>query len=185
LQQKRQLTPEETLKNPNLLWWKLIAVWIGFLLLHFSYDTFPGSFFRLFGEANETTFFHMKMLFVSYVIVTLIELIIRRSRIGSVDTFLYSRALIAVAYPWLTITMWFSAEAIGIKLPVIPWELIYANIFTLLGIYLALRMEELINGVKFRPAMKAMVILVFLTAILSYASFSFTPPVHFFTSPPF
>jgi len=176
---------EESLKNPKLLWWKLISVWIGFLLLHFSYKTFPGPFFRLFGEANETTFLHMKMLFVSYVIVTLIELIVRRSRIGSVDTFLYSRALIAIAYPWLTITMWFSAEAIGIRLPVIPWELIYANIFTLLGIYLALRMEELFEGVKIRPAMKAMVILVFLTAILSYAAFSFTPPVHFFTTPPY
>jgi hypothetical protein len=185
LQKMTLYSPEVSLKNPKLLWWKLIAVWIGFLLLHFSYDTFPGPFFKLIGEENETTFFHMKMLFASYVIVSLIELIVRRSRIGSVDTFLYSRALIAVAFPWLTITMWFSAEAIGLKLPVIPWELIYANIFTLLGIYLALRMEELFEGVKFRPALKAMVILVFLTAILSYAAFSFTPPVHFFTTPPY
>jgi hypothetical protein len=173
------------MRGPKFLWWKLIAVWVGFLLLHFSYDTFPGPFFRLFGEANETTFFHMKMLMVSYVVVSLIELAFSYKKIDSVSTFIYSRAFIAVAYPWLTITMWFTLEAISIRLPVIPWELIYANILTLLGIYLALRLEEVFEGVTSRPALKGMIILLFLTALLSYAMFSFNPPAHFFTTPPY
>jgi hypothetical protein len=173
------------MSRPKFLWWKLIAVWIGFLLLHFSYETFPTPFFRLFGEANETTFFHMKMLFVAYVVISLVELVFRYKKLASISTFIYSRALIAVAYPWLTITMWFSFEAIGIRLPIIPWELIYANIWTLLGIYLALRMEEVFEGITLRPAMKAMIILLFLTALLSYAAFTFNTPVHFFTTPPY
>jgi hypothetical protein len=181
----KQIPPEESLKNPKLLWWKLSAVWIGFLLLHFSYKTFPGPFFRLFGEANETTFFHMKMLFFAYLIISLVELAVRWKKLASPQTFFYSRSLIAVAYPWLTITIWFTAEAVGLKLPVIPWELIYANIFTLLGIYLALRMEEVFEGVTFRPALKGMIILVLVTALLSYSVFSFLTPEHFFTTPPF
>ena len=171
--------------KPKFLWWKLFAVWIGFLLLHFSYETFPGSIFRLFGEANETTFFHMKMLFFSYLIVSLVELAVRWKNLASRQTFFYSRSLIGVAYPWLTITMWFTAEAMGLKLPVIPWELIYANIFTLLGIYIALRMEEVFEGVTFRPALKGMILLVLITALISYAAFSINPPVHFFTTPPY
>jgi hypothetical protein len=171
--------------KPKFLWWKFIAVWIGFLLLHFSHETFPGPFFRLFGEANETTFFHMKMLFFSYLIISLVELAVRWKKLESRQTFFYSRSLIAVAYPWLTITMWFTAEAVGSKLPIIPWELIYANILTLLGIYLALRMEEVFEGVTLRPAFKGMILLVLITALLSYAAFSFNPPVHFFTTPPF
>jgi hypothetical protein len=171
--------------KPKFLWWKFIAVWIGFLLLHFSHETFPGPFFRLFGEANETTFFHMKMLFFSYLIISLVELAVRWKKLESRQTFFYSRSLIAVAYPWLTITMWFTAEAVGLKLPIIPWELIYANILTLLGIYLALRMEEVFEGVTLRPAFKGMILLVLITALLSYAAFSFNPPVHFFTTPPF
>ena len=123
------------------------------------------------------------MLMVSYVVVSLIELAFRYKKLGSASTFVYSRMLIAVAYPWLTITMWFSAEALGIKVPVVPWEIIYANLFTLLGIYLALRMEEVFNGVQFRPALKGMIILLFLTALLSYAAFSFNTPMPFFTTP--
>lgn len=173
------------MSRPKFLWWKLIAVWIGFLLLHFSYETFPTPLFRLFGEANETTFFHMKMLFVAYVVISLVELVFRYKKLASISTFIYSRALIAVAYPWLTITMWFTFEAIGIRPPIIPWELIYANIWTLLGIYLALRMEEVFEGITLRPALKAMIILLFLTALLSYAAFTFNTPVHFFTTPPY
>jgi hypothetical protein len=171
--------------KPKFLWWKLFAVWIGFLLLHFSHETFPGPFFRLFGESNETTFFHMKMLFFAYLIISLIELAIRRKKLTSPQTFFYSRSLIAVAFPWLTITMWFTAEAVGLKVPVIPWEIIYANIFTLLGIYLALRMEEVFEGVTLRPALKGMILLVLITALISYAAFSFNPPLHFFTTPPY
>jgi hypothetical protein len=171
--------------KPKFLWWKLFAVWIGFLLLHFSHETFPGPFFRLFGEANETTFSHMKMLFFAYLIISLIELAIRRKKLALPQTFFYSRSLIAVAFPWLTITMWFTAEAVGLKLPIIPWELIYANIFTVLGIYLALRMEEVFEGVTLRPALKGMILLVLITALISYAAFSFSPPVHFFTTPPY
>ena len=170
--------------RPRLSWWKLIAVWGTFLLLHFSYDTFPSLLFRLLGEDHEATFFHMKMLFVAYVAVSAVELVIRRKSLRSIDTFIYSRALIAVAYPWLTITMWFTAEALGFKIPLIPWEIIYANVLTVLGIYLALRMEELFVDTEFRPALKAMILLLFAAAVLSYAAFSLETPVHFFTTPP-
>jgi predicted MPP superfamily phosphohydrolase len=90
------------MQKSRLLWWKLVAVWVGFLLLHFSYGAFPGIVFRVLAEDHEATFFHMKMLFVSYAMVSLVELLVRRAAIKSRANFLYSRALIAVAYPWLT-----------------------------------------------------------------------------------
>lgn len=120
-------------------WWKLAAVWAGFLLLHLSYVTFPGPVFRILAEDHEATYFHMKMLFLAYVVVSPVELLVRRRRLRSVATFLYSRGLIAVLYPWAAITMWFTAEALGLRIPVIPWEIIYSNVFTAAGIYLALR----------------------------------------------
>jgi hypothetical protein len=163
--------------------WKLFAVWGVFLLLHFSYETFPNVAFRVIGEKGETTFFHMKMLFFAYLFVTLGEFVVRRTRLTSTQTFLYSRALIAVAYPWLTITLWFAAEALGFRLPAMPWELIYANIVTLIGIYLALRMEELFSEVEFRPSMKVLIVAVFVAALLSYVAFSFTTPMPFFVTP--
>jgi hypothetical protein len=168
----------------RLEWSKLAAIWVVFLLLHFSYETFPNVLFRLIGEEGETTFFHMKMLFVAYVLVSLVELVLRRSKLASLGGFVYSRAFVAVAYPWLTITMWFTAEALRFSMPNLAVELVYANVATVLGIYLALRIEEALDGVEFRSSLKAMTVLLFACAVLSYAAFSFKTPMPFFTTPP-
>lgn len=172
------------MRRSGLAWWKLAAVWALFLALHFSYETFPNLLFKLIGEEGETTFFHMKMLFFAYIAVSLVDLVVRRGSIGRIGDFLASRALIAVAYPWLTITMWFSAEALGLSMPNLAVELVYANVATVLGIYVALRLEEMLDGVAVRPAAKAMIGVVFACALLSYTAFSFKVPMPFFTTPP-
>lgn len=61
-------------------WWKFIAIWACFLLLHFSCGWLPNLFSLIIAEANETVFFHMKMLFVACVLVSLVELFILCSR---------------------------------------------------------------------------------------------------------
>jgi hypothetical protein len=171
------------MNKAKLSWIRMVATWIVFLLLHFSYETFPNTLFKIIGEEGETTFFHMKMLFFAYVIVAVVDFLIRRKSIPSNSNFFFSRMLIAVAYPWLTITLWFTALALGFHLPEIPWEIIYANITTLLGIYLAVRLEEVLEPVEFRPALKGLVILLFIAAVLSYVAFSLNTPIDFFTTP--
>jgi len=166
-----------------LRWWKLVSVWALFLALHFSYETFPNVVFKIIGEEGETTFFHMKMLFFAYVFISLGELVVQRGRLAAPGTFVYSRALIAVAYPWLTITFWFAAEALGLSMTNLAAELIYANIATGLGIYFALRLEELLDAVEFRASAKALIALAFACALLAYISFSFTVPMPFFVTP--
>jgi hypothetical protein len=168
----------------KIAWSKLVAVWVLFLALHFSYGTFPNTLFKLIGEEGETTFSHMKMLFVAYVVASLVEFAVRRATLASRSGFIYSRALVAVAYPWLTITMWFAAEAIGLSMANLAMEIAYANVMTILGIYLALRIEELLDGVEFRPSLKAMTVFLFACAVLSYAAFAFKTPMPFFTPPP-
>lgn len=163
---------------------KLLAVWGVFLLLHFSYETFPNVLFRVIGEDGETTFFHMKMLFFAYVFVTLAELALRRSKVGPVLDFLASRALVAVAFPWLTITLWFGAEALGFKMPSLTAELVYANVVTAIGIYVGLRLEEAFDAASLRPSLRSLALLLFVAAALSYVAFSFKEPMPFFTTPP-
>jgi hypothetical protein len=85
-------------------WWKLVAIWASFLLLHFSYGWFASTLFRIVAEPNETVFFHMKMLFVAYVLVSMAEFFVYRRLIRSSSSLFAARALVAVAYPWLTIT---------------------------------------------------------------------------------
>ena len=126
----------------------------------------------------------MKMLLFAYAVVSLVELAARGRRLRSVASFLASRAQIAVLYPWAAIMMWFTGEAVGLKIPLIPWEIIYANVFTAEGIYLALRLEEALDGVDFRPAVQWTIALPFTTAAVSNVAFSLNVPVHFFTTPP-
>ncbi len=169
--------------QPKFRWWKFIAIWACFLLLHFSYDWFPNPFFRVIAEANETVFLHMKMLFVAYVLVSLVEYFIRRGTTNTASSFFAGRALVAVAYPWLSITFWFLAWAVGITFGR-AGELLYANVTTLLGLYLALRMDEIFDTLELRPSVKWTVLLLFLAAVTCYISFSLHPPLHFFTTPP-
>lgn len=171
------------MQRPHLRKWKLFAVWGLFLALHFSYETFPNTVFKIIGEEGETTFFHMKMLFFAYIFVSLVEFAFRRGSKGSTPDFLASRALIAVAYPWLTITLWFTAEALGFRIPIAA-EIVYANIATVIGIYVALRLEEVFDCLVLRPSLRALSGLLFATALLSYVSFSFSDPLPFFTTPP-
>lgn len=91
------------MKKTALAWWKLVATWVLFLAHHSSYETFPNPLFRIIGEEGETTFFHMQMLFFSYVFVTLVEIFLRRTVIGPLSDFIFSRALLSyVAFTFKT-----------------------------------------------------------------------------------
>lgn len=162
---------------------KFLAVWILFLLLHFSYETFPGLFFQIFGEIHETIFSHMKMMFFAYVAVTLVEFLLRRREIAAPGDFLASRALIAVAYPWFGATFWFWEWVLHLHVPLF-WELVYDNVMIALGIYLGIRLEEPFDQARLRPALRWMIALAFVTALVVYVAFSLDTPVHFFTMPP-
>lgn len=164
-------------------YWKLIFVWIVFLGLHFSYETFPNLIFQIIGEEGETNYFHMKMLFFAYLFGCIVEFFINRKKIGSLQQFSTSRALVSITYPWLTITFFFLAQAFTGGMLEMPWEIIWANIATVIGIYFALRLEQAFDEVEFRPALRWMIWLIFLSALFTYIVFTFDTPEHFFETP--
>jgi len=171
------------IKNRKFPWWKLIATWALFLLLHFSYETFPNTLFKIIGEEGETIYFHMKMLFFAYFFTTLVESILRRRQLSALQNFFTSRMMIATIYPWMTITLFFLAQAItGSMLPM-PWEIIWANLVTTVGIYTALHLEQAFDAIEYQPALRWLIWLIFAIALLTYIVFSFVPPDHFFVSP--
>ena len=167
----------------KLQWWKLIATWILFLGLHFSYETFPNTLFKIIGEEGETNYYHMKMLFFAYSFSSILEYIIKRKKLISPQNFAYTRMFIAVVFPWMTITVFFLAEAVTGEMLALPWEIIYANIVTVIGIYVALRLEDALEAIEYRPAVKGSILMIFLMALFTYLVFSFKPPEHFFETP--
>jgi hypothetical protein len=172
------------MRHNKLIWWKLILTWLFFLGLHFSYETFPNLLFQIIGEVGETTYFHMKMLFFAYIFSSLIELAVSREKGWPTSQKVYARMFVAVAYPWLTITLFFLSEAITGSMLEMPWEIVYANIVTVIGIYVGLRLEEVFEVVEVRLALKALIGALFLVALFTYVAFSLNTPEHFFHTPP-
>ena len=60
---------------------KIIPAWLLYVLLHFMNKIFSGFIITLIGCPEESIFQHMKMAFVSYLIVSIVEyFIIRKSQ---------------------------------------------------------------------------------------------------------
>jgi len=163
----------------KFVWWKLVVGFILYLFFHQVYKIFPGAFVAvLLGESISAVYPHMKMLFYSYLFVSLIDFSLNRKTI-KLTPFLYARMLILSTAPWMMIAMYFSLEAIGIPLPG-RTELVWGIIMTLVGIYLCIRLEEPFQAMPLRKAVKAMIILAFVGNVVTYLGFSFHVPTNFF-----
>ena len=120
----------------------------------------------------------MRMYFYAYLLVSAIDYFLRRQRIASTGSFWYARMLIASAFPWMSIAIWFIPVALGFGLG--NYELTYSLLLTIVGLYFAFRMDEALESVEFRPALQAMIWVAFIAAWITYIGFSFHVPNDFF-----
>jgi hypothetical protein len=163
----------------KFLWWKLVAGFLFFILFHQIYSILGGNILgKILGEGFESIYTHMKMYFYSYLCVSAIEYFLRRKQIESAATFWTTRMLIASAFPWMSIAIWFIPNALGFDLG--KYELAYSLILTILGFYFSIRLDEGFENVKFRPALNTMIWLAFAATLITYTGFSFHVPNNFF-----
>ena len=163
----------------KFLWWKLVVGFLFFLFFHQIYAILGGNLLgKILGEGFESIYTHMKMYFYSYLCMSAIEYFMRRRQIISAGTFWTTRMLIASAFPWMSIAIWFIPIALGFDLG--DYELAYSLILTVLGFYFAIRLDEGLEGVTFRPALNALIWLAFAAALITYTGFSFDVPDNFF-----
>lgn len=164
-------------------WAKFIIGYVLYIFFHQIYDILGGSTLgALLGEGIESVYAHMKMLFYAYLLLSAFDYF-RFRRAGNVPvSFIFSRMLILSAVPWMMIIMYYALEAIGIVLPR-TMDLTWALIATALGLYFSIRLEELLDGMEARPALKAMITIAFVSALITYVGFSFQVPDNFFIAP--
>ena len=160
-------------------WWKLIIGFLFYLFFHQVHEIFPGSLPGvLLGEGIPAIYPHMKMLFYSYLTVSLIDYALNRKRI-KLEPFLYARMLILSAVPWMMIAIYFSFEAVGIVLPFIA-ELAWGIFMTAVGVYLCILFEKPFEGMPLNAAARRVIVLVFAATLITYVGFSFQVPDNFF-----
>jgi hypothetical protein len=159
-------------------WWKLIVGYLFFLFFHEVYGMLGGgTLASILGEGIESIYSHMKMYFYAYLLVALIEYFLRRKSIPSAESFWYSRMLIAAAFPWMSIAIWFVPEALGLDIS--SFELPYSLAMTVIGLYFAFLLDDGL-GLQLRPALKAFIWIAFAAAVITYVGFSFHVPDNFF-----
>lgn len=157
--------------------WKKYLVGIAlFALWHQLHDFFPTTWAAVLAEGEqESIFAHMKMLFYPYLLLSIVDYILlhRKGKVSA--SFVYARLLILVTAPWLTMSIWYVPEALGIFMEG-PVELIYSILISFVGVYLAIRMEEPLEATHYRLALKVLLWLAFLAALITYTGFTFHLP---------
>ncbi len=163
----------------KFLWWKLIVGYLFFIFFHQVYDILGGNTLgAILGERFESVYTHMKMYFYAYLCLAIVEYFVRRKLIPSAATFWTSRMLIASSFPWMAIAIWFIPVALGFELG--NYELGYSLIMTPIGLYFAIRLDEGLENVQFRPALNALIWFTFAATLITYTGFSFHVPNNFF-----
>lgn len=163
-------------------WAKFLLGFGLYLFFHEIDRLLPGSIIStIFGEGIESVYAHMKMLFYAYFILSMIDFFRLRKR-GLPVSFFYARMLILAAVPWMMIIVYYAVEAVGITLPHAV-DLTWGILMTLFGLYFSIRLEEPLEGMELRPALKSTIVIAFLAALITYVGFSFHVPDNFFIAP--
>ena len=160
-------------------WWKLLVGFLLFIFFHQIYGILGGgTLAAILGEGIESIYAHMKMYFYAYLVLSLVDYWRRRDQISSPGTFWTTRMLVAASFPWMSIAIWFIPIALGVELG--TYELAYSLTLTVFGLYFAIRLDEGLEGVEFRPALRWLIWLAFAAALITYVGFSFQTPENFF-----
>ncbi len=163
-------------------WVKFLLGFGLYLFFHQINSILPGTLIGIvLGENISSVYAHMKMLFYAYLVLSLIDFC-RFRKNGLPSSFFYARMLILAAVPWMMIAIYYAVEAVGIILPHTV-DLIWAILMTLFGLYLSIRLEEPLDRMELRPALKGLIAIAFLGALLTYVGFSFHVPDNFFIAP--
>lgn len=161
-------------------WIKFVVGIVLFAFFHQLYDIFPNTITAILAEGEEEAILaHMKMLFYPYLLISIVDYFLYRRKGILNDAFIYARMLILVAVPWMMISIFYVPESLGINLGE-PGILIFSILASWFGVYTAIRLEEPLEATQYRPAIKVLLWVFFLAAIIIFTGFSFNPPIHDF-----
>jgi hypothetical protein len=163
-------------------WFKFVIGIILFAFFHELYRFFPSTLTAVLAEGEEETIFaHLKMLFYPYLLISIVDYFIGHRRKTLAPDFVYARMLILVAVPWMMITVFYIPDALGVIFEE-PFVLIFSILISWLGVYTAIRLEEPLEAILYRPAVKVLLILFFISIIILFTGFTFREPYYkFFT----
>lgn len=164
------------MKKRKFSWIKFIIGVILFSFLHQLHDIFPNALTAIIAEGeNEAVLAHMKMLFYTYILLTIGDYFLYYRKGILTESFYYARLLILASVPWMMISFFYVPESLDINL-VSPYNMIFSIFASWVGIYTAISFEETLEAAKYSVNIKVLLVIFFISAIIIYTGFSFNPP---------
>ncbi len=160
------------------LFLKCFGFWGLFLILHYAYDFFPTPLVKLISGTDESFFQHLKISFFTYLMVNVIEYLVRRKNIepGAFENFWYARLFSTLILPWFVFIIWYIAPAYYGRLPSLFLEILYSNIATILSVISVLILEQSMESTVYSKSLKTMIVTLFLVSLSLYIIFTFKQP---------
>jgi hypothetical protein len=157
-------------------WMKVAGLWVSFLVLHYTYDWLPIFPLKLVSGTDESVFQHMKIGFYAYLLVNVVEYLIRRKHLPALGTFIYSRMFTTTLVPWFVFILWYIAAAYHGQLPTVFLEILYANIAVILVGMCVTITEAALEQAPYNLAFRIMSVALFLVSISHFTIFTFRLP---------
>jgi hypothetical protein len=155
---------------------KGLAYWVIFLMLHFGYEFLPILPLKLIGATDESFYQNQKVGFFAYIIVNLLEWLVRRKRIENLDSFLFTRMFTSVIIPWVTFAIWYMVPCYYGRLATDALEIIYSNIAVLVVVACTMVLERRLDTLAYDRASKVVIVALLLILISQYFIFTFRLP---------
>jgi hypothetical protein len=164
---------------------KALYIQITFLVLHYLYDLFPNPVTRIISGTSEAVFQHMKIVFYSYALVSLIEFLAYRKRISDPVNYGFARIGASVFYCWIMFIFFFAPPAYYGQYERIISEIISANIILYLSSICAIILERQFESSPLSKEFKIMVVAlgVILTSLFVIYTYKY-PWFDVFAIPP-
>jgi hypothetical protein len=160
---------------------KIVASWLLYVGLHYANKFIPGPVSTLIGCPEESIFHHMKMAFFSYLMISVVELVITHRQNKPVQPVLYSRLLSLVIYPYLVFFVWMLVPGLFGMMPSLAAEITYSNVILVICLVCTVALETGVERVQFNRLAKIIPIFLFCLSLVQYSVLAFhKPPVDVF-----
>ena len=144
-----------------------------FLLFHYMYEWFPYVIFSIFSAVDESIFQHTKITFYSYIVLSVIEYSILKSKIKDKKKFLFSRLLSSIIILWILFIL-FLIGAIFYGERYFIVEIIYANIVLYLTTVSITIFEQEMISIEFSRRFKYVIVILFFLSVVSISIYHYS-----------
>lgn len=153
-------------------WIKVFVIWVLYVGLHFTYKFIPCGLTQLFGCPVETIFHHMKMAFLSYSLVSIVEYVISKPK--TIHSFISSRMLSAILISYFSFIIWFIVPAIFGPIEVAWGEILYSNVILAGSLMATIYLESFIEKVAFTKKITWVMCVLFLIILTVFVVSTFS-----------